>query len=63
MKWPIPVAALSGTIRLLGMRFRILQETGMSVCCKCVLSGGGLCDGPIPRPESYRAGVCIRYPA
>jgi hypothetical protein len=28
----------------------------MDVCCECfVLSGGGLCDGPIPRPEeSYR---------
>jgi hypothetical protein len=28
----------------------------MSVCCECcVLSGKGLCDGPIPRPEeSYR---------
>jgi hypothetical protein len=27
-----------------------------AVCCKyCVLSGRGLCDGPIPRPEeSYR---------
>jgi hypothetical protein len=29
---------------------------GMVVCCKCcVLSGRGLCDGPITRPEeSYR---------
>jgi hypothetical protein len=28
----------------------------MFVCCKCcMLSGRGLCDGPIPRPEeSYR---------
>jgi hypothetical protein len=28
----------------------------MFVCCECcVLSGRGLCDGPIPRPEkSYR---------
>jgi hypothetical protein len=24
----------------------------MSVCCECcLLSGRGLCDGPIPRPE------------
>ena len=31
----------------------------MSVCCECcVLSGTGLCDGPIPRPrESYRVSV------
>jgi hypothetical protein len=30
----------------------------MSVCCECcVLSGGGLCDGLVTRPEeSYR--VC-----
>ena len=29
---------------------------GTDVCCACcVLSGGGLCDGPITRPkESYR---------
>jgi hypothetical protein len=28
----------------------------LDVCCdSCVLSGRGLCDGPIPRPEeSYR---------
>jgi hypothetical protein len=34
----------------------------MSVACECrVLSGGGLCDGPIPRPdESYRLWcVCV----
>jgi hypothetical protein len=32
---------------------------GTDVCCECcVLSGRGLCDGPIPRPEeSYR--VCV----
>ena len=27
---------------------------GMDVCCDYyVLSGRGLCDGPIPRPEKY----------
>ena len=33
----------------------------MSVSCKCcVLSGRGLCDGPIPRPEeSYCVCVCV----
>ena len=33
----------------------------MSVCCECcVLSGRGLCDGLIPRPEeSYRLCVCV----
>ena len=33
----------------------------MSVTCEyCVLSGRGLCVGPIPRPEeSYRVCVCV----
>jgi hypothetical protein len=35
---------------------RIPPGAGMSVCCeRCVLSGGGLCDEMITRPEkSYR---------
>ena len=34
-------------------------ESWMSVCCECcVLSGRGLCDGPITRPEkSYPCGA------
>ena len=33
---------------------------GMNVTCECcVLSGRGLCDGPITRPE---CGVCDCYP-
>jgi hypothetical protein len=41
---------------LLGSWFRIPPEAWMFVSCECcVLSGRGLCDGPIPRPEeSYR---------
>jgi len=33
----------------------------MSVSCECcVLSGRGLCDGPILRPEeAYRVCVCV----
>ena len=33
----------------------------MDVSCECcVMSGRGLCDGPIPRPEeSYRLYVCV----
>jgi hypothetical protein len=33
----------------------------MSVCCECcVLSGRGLCDGPITRTEeSEQVGVCV----
>jgi hypothetical protein len=42
--------------RMLGLWFRIPPGAWISVFCKCfVLSGAGLCDGPIPRPEeSYR---------
>jgi hypothetical protein len=57
--WPVPVAARS-KVWVFG---RSLSETvspnptgGMDVCCECcVLSGRGLCDGLITRPEeSYR---------
>ena len=42
--------------RLLGLRVRTPQETWMSLTCVwCVLSGRGLCVGPITHPEeSYR---------
>jgi hypothetical protein len=42
--------------RLLGLRVRIPPRARMSVCCECcVLSGRGLYDGLITRPEeSYR---------
>jgi hypothetical protein len=42
--------------RLLGSWVRIPPGATMFVCCTVfVLSGRGLCDGPIPRPEeSYR---------
>ena len=61
MKWPIAVAARSkaGAGRLLGLRFRIPPWALTSVCCECVLSGGGLCDGPFLRPESYQVCVCV----
>jgi hypothetical protein len=46
----IPVAAVA---RLLRLWVQILPGTWMSVCC--VLSGRGLCDELITRPEeSYR---------
>jgi hypothetical protein len=46
----------SVTALLLGLWLRIPPGTGMSVSCECcVLSGRGLCDGLITRPEeSYR---------
>jgi hypothetical protein len=55
-QWPRGIRCGSATARLLGLRVRIPLGAGMPVCCECcVLSGGGLCDGPITRPEeSYR---------
>ena len=49
----------SMTARLIVWGVRGPPETWMSVSCECcVLSGRGLCDWPIPRPEeSY--GVCL----
>ena len=46
----------SATARLLGLRVRIPSGARMFVCCECcVLSGIGLCDELITRPEeSYR---------
>ena len=46
----------SAATRLLGLRVRIPPGAWMSLCCECyVLSGIGLCDGLITRPEeSYR---------
>jgi hypothetical protein len=58
--WPIPVAARSKAwvcaVRLLGLWVRIPPGAWMSVSCECcVLSGRGLCDGPVTRlEESYR---------
>ena len=49
---------LSGSVaaRLLGLRVRIPPKTCLSVCCEwCVLSGRGVWDCPITRPEeSYQ---------
>jgi hypothetical protein len=55
-QWPRGLRRGSAVARLLGLRVRICQGTWMSVCCDCcVLSGRGLCVGPITRPEeSYR---------
>ena len=49
---PVPVAA-----RLLGLRVRIPHGTWMSVCC--VLSGRGLCDELITRPEESYSLCCV----
>ena len=55
-QWPRGLRRRSAAARLLGLWVRIPPGTWMSVCCECcVLSGRGLCDGLITRPEeSYR---------
>jgi hypothetical protein len=47
---------------LLGLWVRIPSGEWICIFCECyLLSGRGLCDGPIPRPEElYRAFVCLR---
>jgi len=46
----------SAATRLLGLWVRIPLEEWLSVCCECwVLSGRGLCERPITRPDKlYR---------
>ena len=55
-QWPRGLRRRSATARLLRSWVRIPPGAWMSVCCECcVLSGRGLCDGLITRPEeSYR---------
>ena len=55
-QWPRSLRRRSAAARLLRFWVRIPPGTWMSVCCECcVLSGRGLCDELITRPEeSYR---------
>ena len=55
-QWPRGLRRRSTAARLLKSWVRIPPGTWMSVCCECcVLSGRGLCDELITRPEeSYR---------
>jgi hypothetical protein len=55
-QWPCGLRRRFSAARLLRSWFRILPVAWMIVCCECcVLSGRGLCDGLITRPEeSYR---------
>ena len=55
-QWPSGLRCGSAAARLLRLWVRILPGAWLSVCCECcVLSGRGLCDGLITRPEeSYR---------
>jgi hypothetical protein len=61
---PGPVAARSkrrsAAARLLTSWIRIPPGAWMFVCCECcVLSGRGLCDEPITRPEEYYRLWCV----
>ena len=53
---PSPLVTWSKAPRVLGLRVRIPPGAWLSVCCECcVLSGRGLCDELITRPEeTYR---------
>ena len=55
-QWPSSLRRGSTAARLLGFRVRIPPGEWVFVPCECcVLSGRGLCDWTIPRPEeSYR---------
>jgi hypothetical protein len=55
-QWPRGLRRRSSAARLLRLWLRIPPEAWIFVCCECcVLSGRGLCDGLITRPEeSYR---------
>ena len=55
-QWPRGLRLRSSAARLLRLWVRIPPGAWMIVCCECcVLSGRGLCDGLITRPEeSYR---------
>jgi len=55
-QWPCGLRRRSTTARLLRLWVRISPRAWMFVCCECfVLSGRGLCDELITRPEeSYR---------
>jgi hypothetical protein len=54
--WPHGLRRKFSVVRLLRLWVRIPREVWMSLCCECcVLSGRGLCDDLITRPEeSYR---------
>jgi len=50
--WPRCLRRRSAAARLLGMRIRNRPGVWMSVSYECcILSGRGLCDGLVPRPE------------
>ena len=58
--WPTGLRSGSAAGRLLELRVRIPPGAWMFVCCECcVLSGRGLCDGPITRSEESYGLWCV----
>jgi hypothetical protein len=59
-QWPSCLRRGSAAGLLLGSRVRIPPGAWIFVCCECcVLSGRGVWNGPIPRPEEcYRLWLC-----
>jgi hypothetical protein len=56
----LPVPAAAGAAHLLRSWVRIPPESWMFVCCECcVLSGRGLCDELITRPETFYRLWCV----
>jgi hypothetical protein len=62
-QWPRSLRRRSLAARLLRLWVRIPPGAWIFVCCECcVLSGRGLCDGLITRPEeSYRLWLVVVY--
>ena len=59
-QWQRGLRRRSAAARLLGLRVRIPPGAWMSVCCECcVLSGRGLCEGLITRPEEFNRVRCV----
>ena len=59
-QWPRGLRRRSAAARLLRLRVRIPPGTWMSVCRECcVLSGRGLCDELITRPEESYGLSCV----
>ena len=59
-QWPRGLRRGSAAARLLGLWVRIPPGAWKFVCCECcVLSGRGLCDGLITRPEESYQLWCI----
>jgi hypothetical protein len=54
LQWPRGLRRRSAAACLLRLWVRIRPGAWMLVCCECrVLSGSGLCDGLITRPEEF----------